>query len=379
MGITVAKASSTPNPAQETSLSSRLTTPTSQKSGTMTASSSSTSKKRTGKEKDTFGAMVRGLSGQGDGEGQEAHGRTSGTGNAAVMTSDQSTQGGNVKSSPTRVGQDSGAQGKDDTQDSAPTPVAQFSLPAQTDESPAPTQAKDTTSGRDGDREQSQADTNPAADMSLQVQTMQTWPALALAQTAMPVQIMASQGQKSAGTSSLSATGTAGASTMTSGSAQAGTMLPATAAALDTVLAALSSASPAQSVPSVQTMPTVTQSSLLPASAVGSSVTPGAKQTQTSTTSAPVANNTQAAQNSSNGTDTAASSPTGMDSLLAAVGQQAAVPVNASGSAASSPLLGRASPTAPRHHHLPPPMPHRPRPRRITTASPRRSSPRQQA
>ncbi|WP_025811504.1 flagellar hook-length control protein FliK [Komagataeibacter kakiaceti] len=182
--------------------------------------------------------------------------------------------------------------------------------------------------------------------MSLQVQGMQAWPALMLAQTVMPAQTTAPQGQKPVGTSSSSATGTAAASTMTSGSVQTGSMLSVTAA-LDTILAALSSASPAQSAPSAQTMPGATPSSLSPATVADGSVTPRAKQTQIASVSIPATNSLQPTQDSSTGTDTvSASAPTEMDTLLASIGQQATAPVMSQGSAVSSPLSGRTSPAA---------------------------------
>ena len=338
MGITVAKASTIPNPAQEASLSSRLNTATPQKAGTTTAASSPVSKKRTGKEKNSFGAMVRGFSGERDSDRHETHARSgsSATGATSTMVSDPSGQGSTTKSSSASAAADKTAQESADTQNSAQAPTFQLSLSDQEDDASSPKSAsvQDTTQDQDADSVQSSSD--PAADAGQQIQNMQGWPALMLAQTVMPVQVTTTQAPNSTGSSATAAAGTASAATMTSGTAQAGTILSASAA-LSAIMTTLASASGAQAAPSAQSMPTAAQST---ASQGGGRAEKSLLASQQAQVAAAAQGNDTASIPAPDTTATANTPGTataGGDIVQAAVGQ-ATVPVNASGSAVAAPL-----------------------------------------
>lgn len=366
MGITVAKASDLlSSSTQKTSLSGGTGTTTTRRStGTKTASATS-SRKSSDKEGNTFDALVKGHGTQDDNE-ESGYG-THGTGTASAITSDNalSSRSGTVTS---RHG--SQKQGDTTTQATASSPIP--SSPARSSSngdasSPAVTSTAVNNTGTD--EQQSSTATSTVADMSQQVQTLQAWVAMAQAVptpgngqqgtspstatdsdndanetsgtpsagtgtdttlssnaaisalTAAMLATPALQSTSSGGSSPvLSQTGSSTATAAAGGAGTDETSTSTSAAAtgialalssntvMNALMAALPSAVPAQSSPSGQPVPSVSQ-------------------TGSATPTVPDARITQVSSGSDNNT----TATTGMDTLLAAVDQVTSGHVTTSG------------------------------------------------
>lgn len=335
MGITVAKASDLlSSSTQKTSLSGGTGTTTTRRStGTKTASATS-SRKSYDKEGNTFDALVKGHGTQDDNE-ENGYG-THGTGTASAITSDNapSSRSGAVTSRH-------GSQ-KQDATDTQATAASTPSVPSSSTGNDASSSAKPAT---DTNGQQADTTTTPGStetDASPQVQTLQAWAAMALAQT-IPVQ---GQEQTSSPSTRTSTTNASDETDGTSGTqpAQAATDAVLTSngnAVMGMLVAAIPSASPTQPAPSARS---------------GPSVSP----TGSSTTSVPVGNlsialsvDTDAADTQVSDNNSANSMPTattGMDTLLAAVDQVTSGHVTTSGRSdtaapVSTPAITSSSPS----------------------------------
>ena len=367
MGITVAKAS-------DLLSSGARTTTTRRSTGTKSASTTSAHKSSSGKEGNTFDALVKGHGTQDDNE-DNGH-VTHEAGATGARAKDHSQSRGNTETSH----QGSQTQGNTTTQTTASSSNGDSSSPNVT-----PTTANDTnTVGQ-----QSSNAASTVADMSQQVQTLQAWVAMAQAQT------MPTQGHEQKGASSPAATDADNDTDETSDTPTAGTETDTALSsnAVSTLMAAMLPASALQSTPSGAPSPSLSQTgsstatvsvgdaliasstdvgtetdgtsastsaaatgialalssntvmsalmatlpsaALTPQSSPSGQPVPSVSQTGSSITTVP---DGQATQVSSSSGDNAPAT-TGMDTLLAAVGQVASGHVTASGHSDTAALV----------------------------------------
>ena len=298
MGITVAKASDLlSSSTQKTSLSGGTGITTTRRSTGTKSASTTSSHKSSGKEGNTFDALVKGHGTQDDNE-DNGH-VTHETGATGARAKDHSQSRGNTETSH----QGSQTQGNTTTQTTASSSNGDSSSPNVT-----PPAANDTnTVGQ-----QSSNAASTVADMSQQVQTLQAWVTMAQAQT------MPTQGHEQKGASSPAATDADNDADETSDTPAAGTETDTALSsnAVSTLMAAMLPTSALQSTPSGAPSPSLSQT--------GSSIT-----------TVPDGQATQVSSNSGDNTPETA----GMDTLLVAVGQVASGHVTASGHSDTAALV----------------------------------------